>query len=127
MTLTIADRTAPTLTSVQASPEVLSPPNNQLVPVTVTVTATDNCDPAPVSQIISITADDTVAAGDIQITGALTANLAASKNSTGDSRVYTITVRCRDASGNSSTRSVNVIVLKNQSDKNQLLGAGRPL
>jgi hypothetical protein len=125
--LTISDLSAPTLTSVHASPEVLSPPNNQIVPVTVTVTATDTCDLTPVSEIISITADETVAAGDIQITGALTANLAASKNSTGEARVYTITVRCTDASGNSSTGSVNVVVLKNQSDKTQPLSAPRPL
>jgi hypothetical protein len=116
--LTITDLTAPTITSVQASPNVLSPPNNQLVPITVTVTATDDCDTMPVSQIISITACETVAANDIQITGALTVKLAASKNSPGIERVYTITVRCTDASGNSSTGSVDVTVPKNQSDKN---------
>src|SRR6185369_12178426 len=85
--LTITDLTAPTIISVHASPDVLSPPNNQLVPVTVCVTATDNCGSMPVSQIISITADETVAANDIQLTGALTANLAASKNSSGTDRV----------------------------------------
>jgi probable HAF family extracellular repeat protein len=111
--LTIADLTKPTITAISASPDVLSPPNNWLIPVTVSVTATDNCDPAPVSQIISITANDTVAAGDIQITGALTANLAASKNSNGTDRIYTITVRCTDASGNSSTATVTVTVPKN--------------
>jgi hypothetical protein len=124
--LTITDLTAPTIISVHASPDVLSPPNNQLVPVTVCVTATDNCGSMPVSQIISITADETVAANDIQITGALTAKLAASKNSSGTDRVYTITVRCTDASGNSSTASVNVIVPKNNNGKNTPLSTAKP-
>jgi hypothetical protein len=79
----------------------------------------------PVSQIISITADETVAANDIQITE-LTVNLAASKNSSGTDRVYTITVRCTDASGNSSTASVNVSVPKNNNGKNTPLSAAKP-
>lgn len=111
--LQIVDNTAPVIASVRSSPEVLSPPNNRLVPVTLTVVAADNCDPTPVSQIESITANVPVAAGDIQITGSLTANLAATKNPTGGDRVYTITVRCTDATGNSSTATTTVTVPKN--------------
>ena len=101
--------TPPTIASVTVNPSVLSPPNHALIPVTVSVTASDSCDPAPVSKIISITANGTTAPGDIQITGNLTATLAASKNN-GSTRVYTITVQCTDASGNSSlgTTYVNV-------------------
>ena len=85
------------------------------MPVTVTVLATDNCDPAPASRIVSIAADEPVAAGDIQITGALTAQIVASKSSSGSERIYTITVRCTDAAGNSSTGTVLVRVPKSQS------------
>lgn len=116
--LSIVDTTAPTIATVSASPDVLSPPNNQLVPVTLTVNAADNCDPAPVSQIESITANVAVAPGDIQITGSLTANLAAKKNPTGADRVYTITIRCTDAAGNSSTSTVTVTVPKNGGNGN---------
>lgn len=109
VSFTVADTTAPLIHSVSASPNVLSPPNHKLVPITVSVTATDNCDPSPASKIISITSSETPATGDIQITGNLTASLAATRN-TKAGRVYTITVQCTDASGNSSTATTTVTV-----------------
>jgi probable HAF family extracellular repeat protein len=110
VTLKVVDTTAPVINSLTASPSVITAKNHTKVPVTVTVSATDNCDPAPVSKIISITANETVAAGDIQITGNLTASLAATRNGTGTGRIYTITVQCTDASGNASTKTVTVTV-----------------
>ena len=100
------------ISSITASPNVLTPPNHQIVPVTLTVAASDTCDAAPVNEITSVVCNEPVAAGDIQVTGALTVNLAASKNSTGSQRVYTITVRSTDNSGNSSTATVTVTVPK---------------
>lgn len=109
--LTIADTTPPVIQSLTATPDVLSPPNGKLVPVTVSVSATDNCDAAPVSQLISITCSDpTAGPSDMQITGPLTAKLAAAKAPSGYARVYTLTIQSTDASGNSSTASVNVTV-----------------
>ena len=108
----VVDATPPTIQSVSASPCVLSPPNHQLVPVTLTVVASDPCDPAPVSKITSVTCNETVADGDVQITGNLTVTLAASRNPSGGGRVYTITVECRDASGNASTACATVTVPK---------------
>jgi hypothetical protein len=110
--LTVADATAPSIISVAASPNVLTPPNHQIVTVTVTVSASDDCDPAPASRITSVTCDEPTAPGDIQITGDLTVNLAASKNSSGTARLYTITVQCTDVSGNATTRTVIVCVPK---------------
>jgi hypothetical protein len=46
-TLIVADTTAPVINSVTASPNVLSQPNHQMVPVAVYVSVTDNCDPRP--------------------------------------------------------------------------------
>jgi probable HAF family extracellular repeat protein len=106
---TVADTTAPVIHSVSASPNVLSPPNHWLAAITVSVSATDNCDPSPVSKIISITSSEPAAPGDIQITGNLTAKLAATRNSKAG-RVYTITVQCMDASGNCSTATTSVTV-----------------
>jgi hypothetical protein len=51
--------------------------------------------------------------GDWQITGALSLNVRAER-SNGCNRVYTITVRCTDASGNSSNATVTVTVPHNQ-------------
>jgi len=108
----VVDATAPTITSVSASPNVLSPPNHQMVPVAVTVVASDGCDGAPVNKIRSVTCNEPVATGDIQVKGDLTVNLAASKNSTGNERVYTITVQSTDVSGNSATATLTVTVPK---------------
>ena len=49
-------------------------------------------------------------APDWVITGNLTVDLRAERSGTGSGRVYTITVRCTDASGNSSTKTVTVTV-----------------
>jgi hypothetical protein len=106
----VADTTAPVIQSVSASPNVLSPPDHKVIPVTVSVTATDGCDPAPVSKILSIAANEPTDPGDITITGDLTVVLAASRNPAGGGRVYVITLQTTDASGNSSASTVTVAV-----------------
>lgn len=108
--LKVVDTTPPIIQAITVNPSVLSPPNHALIPVTVSVAASDNCDPAPVSKIVSITANGPTAPGDIQITGNLTATLAASKNTSGTMRIYTITVQCTDAAGNSSLSTAFVTV-----------------
>ena len=110
--LAIIDQAAPVIQSIVANPSVLSPPNHQLVPVTISTVVTDNCDPAPLTKIISITANEPISRDDIRITGNLSARLAASKCSSGSARIYTVTVQSTDASGNSSTAQVTVTVAK---------------
>ena len=116
--LTVADTTAPVISSLSASPSVLSSPNHQMMAVTISISASDNCDPAPVSRIVSITCNEQPSPGDIQITGALTANLAATRDPAGNGRVYTITVATTDASGNRSDRTVTVTVPKSNGNGN---------
>ena len=55
---------------------------------------------------------ETKSADEIRITGNLTASLAASRNGGGNGRIYTITIRCSDSSGNSSTATTTVTVPK---------------
>ena len=117
VSLTIADQTPPTIQSLSVSPNVLTPPNGKLIPVAVSISTTDNCDTAPVSQITSITCSDPTQPGDIQITGPLTASLAATKSPTGGTRVYTLYVQSTDSSGNSIIGTVTVSVPYNQSPK----------
>jgi hypothetical protein len=114
---TVADTTAPIFQSLSVTPNVLSPPNHQMVPVTVSATVSDNCDSAPLTKIVSITSSEAASAGDIQITGNLTATLAATRNASGSGRVYTITVRSTDSSGNSSNATVTVTVPKGNGNK----------
>ncbi len=109
--VTVRDTTPPTITSIGASPNVLSPPNHKMVPITISVTATDICDPNPKSKIISVTSNEP-GAGQYEITGNLTLNLQSERNGGGNGRVYTIAVQATDASGNATTKSVTVTVPK---------------
>jgi hypothetical protein len=56
-------------------------------------------------------------ANDWVITGPMTVQLRAERAGNGTGRVYTITVRCTDAAGNSSERTVTVSVPKSQGKK----------
>jgi probable HAF family extracellular repeat protein len=106
----VVDTTPPVIQSVTATPNVLSPANGKPVAVTVAVSASDNCDPSPVSKITSVACNAPTAAGDIKITGNLTVSLVASKGPSATTKIYTITVSTTDASGNSSTATVTVTV-----------------
>ena len=114
VSLSVADNAAPVVKSISATPSILWPPNNKILNVKVAVGAVDNCDSAPVSKIISITSNQKVDADDIQITGNLTANLEASRDPDNGARIYTITVRTTDASGNSTITTTTVTCPKSQ-------------
>jgi hypothetical protein len=94
------------------NPPVLSPPNHDIIPVQVSGNVSDNCDPAPVMSIVSITCSEPAEPGEIEITGRLTANLAATRNPSGPGRVYTIYLQATDASGNRAGASLEVFVPK---------------
>jgi hypothetical protein len=86
-----------------------------MIPVTVTVSVSDNSDPAPRCRILCITSDQSAqnhTQVDWEITGDLTAKVRAEENGR-DPRVYTLKLICTDACGNSSTAEVYVIVDKN--------------
>lgn len=104
------DTTPPTITSITARPSVLQPPNGKMVPVTLTVVATDANDPAPKCKITGVTSNQS-ATGDWAITGDLTLDLRA-RRSGGTARLYTVTVQCTDDSGNAATGTVGVTVPK---------------
>jgi probable HAF family extracellular repeat protein len=106
--LAVVDQIPPSIQSLVATPNQLWPPNHRLVPVTLNVTASDNCDAAPRSRIVSITCNQPTSAWETQIAGDLNASLAASWD--GTPRVYSITIECIDASGNKSTATASVTV-----------------
>jgi probable HAF family extracellular repeat protein len=115
-TFTVADNTPPTITSISVDPSLLTE-NGDLTPVTVSVTAEDNADPAPVSTIVSITSSEPVTqpgdhtSPDWEITGDLTAKVRAERGRDA-TRIYTITVVCTDASGNTAEATTTVTVVK---------------
>lgn len=113
----VADTTPPSIASITPSRDVLNPPNHKMVPVTISVAATDDTDPSPVAQIVSVTsneADDGLGDGDtpndVVITGPLSVQLRAERSGKGTGRVYTITIAVSDASGNVATGTTTVIV-----------------
>jgi hypothetical protein len=115
--VTVADTTPPTITSVSASPNVLHPPNHKMVPVTVSASATDVCDPNPTCKIDSISSSEAALAKgsgktspDYVITGTQSADLRAERTGPGPGRTYTLKDQCSDASGNhvSATTTVKV-------------------
>ena len=110
----VVDTTPPIIKHVTAAPNILWPPNGQLVAVTVSVSAADTCDPNPVCKIAQITSNESITAAEAQITGNFTANLSAERFGSGSGRQYNITVQCTDGSGNSSTGTTTVTVPHNQ-------------
>ena len=102
---------SPRIHSIQANPAQLWPVNGKLVPVTVTVQAMAECG-SVTSRIVSVSSNEPPdgTTPDSIITGDLTLRLRAERSPHGHGRVYTITVRCTDASGESSTGTVVVNV-----------------
>ncbi len=117
--VTVVDTTAPNMMNITATPDVLWPPNGKMVPVTVDVANADICDTAPTCRITSVTSNEPEErAGrgnrspDWRIAGGL--ELRAERSGAGDGRIYTITVECADASGNSAQGTVEVGVPHDQ-------------
>jgi hypothetical protein len=107
--------TTPPVLSVSVSPTVLWPPNEKLIPITVTLTVKDDYDPQPEIKLESITANEPLEKEDIKDAQIGTDDrqfkLKAEregKNKTG--RIYTVTYSATDASGNKATASAMVTV-----------------
>jgi hypothetical protein len=116
----VLDTIAPVVHTASATPSVLSPANHNMVPVTVTVDASDECGAAVRCRITAVTSNEAVeglgdgdTSPDWEITGDLTLNLRAERGGAGTGRVYTITVACTDPSGNETTATVTVTVPRN--------------
>jgi hypothetical protein len=103
------DTTAPVITNVYATPDAIWPPNGKMVPVTVSVSATDDVDSAPQCYLASVSGGDP---GDAEKTGRFTANVRSEKNADGSVRVYSLNVKCSDRAGNKSVGVATVVVGK---------------
>ncbi|MFL6513804.1 MAG: choice-of-anchor Q domain-containing protein [Chthoniobacterales bacterium] len=110
-TVTVVDTTPPTIKSVCASPNVLSPPNHKMIKIKVKACVSDTADPSPNWKIISVSSNE-AGDGQYQILGSDCVNLLSERNGAGDGRVYTIRVQATDRSGNSATKDVQVRVPK---------------
>jgi HYR domain len=105
----VVDTIDPVISAVSATPDVLSPPNNKLIPVTISVDVADIADAMPRCFVFSVTANEAIN-GDFRLVSDLELELRASRQH--DERVYTVHVRCVDDSANAADGSVNVRVPK---------------
>ena len=120
-TITVVDSMPPVINSASASPNVLWPPNHQMVTVAISATATDDCGTAA-WKIIKIQSNEPVngvgdgnTLPDWQILGDHLVSLRAERSGTGSGRIYGITLQAQDLSGNlSAPMTVMVTVPRNQ-------------
>jgi predicted extracellular nuclease len=107
----------PPKVKVRVNPGILWPANHKYVRVKTKVFATDNVDPNPTITLLSVTSnepDDGIGDGntinDIVILDDSTFLLRAERSTFGHGRVYTITYQVTDYCGNSTIKSVYVLV-----------------
>jgi hypothetical protein len=129
LVITVEDRTPP-VASATASPDVLWPPNHQMIPIHTSISALDNCGPTFVSApsitvnegdrtstfdpAFDSTVGDGHTTGDVQVDGAGNIALRAERSGTGGGRVYTITYTVTDGARNSIIVSTTVSVPRNR-------------
>ena len=114
-TVTVKDKKPPFITPAWANPALLWPPDHKMKNVTVNYFSWDNCGPASCS--LAVSSNEPVLgtgfgdkAPDWVILDKHHVKLRAERSGSGDGRVYTITVTCTDASGNTSTQKTRVFV-----------------
>ena len=120
VTITAVDTTAPEI-NVTVAPDIMWPPNHKYVDVETTVTVYDAVDSSPTLILVSVTSNepdngkgDGNTTSDITILSDTMFKIRAERSGNGDGRVYTITYRATDASGNSAEASVIITVPHNQ-------------
>ena len=121
------DTIAPTLI-VSLSPNVINANNHKLVAVSAEITVADVCDGTPTLTLVSVvssepdegisdgdTPDDVQ--GDARNTDDREFFVRAERGGNGDGRVYAVTYRATDASGNYTETSATVTIPHDQADK----------
>lgn len=121
-TVTVTDTQAPVITGATANPSILWPPNHKMVNVTINYSDTDNCT-ASSAIICDLTVSsneptdgtgDGHTATDWTVVDAHHVQLRAERSGSGNGRIYTITITCKDSSNNTSTKTVIVTVPHNK-------------
>ena len=113
----VNDIDPPRIAGAMATPNVLGPPNHQMVPVSIALSFADECGAYTTCRIVAVSSSDPVnglgdgdTAPDWEVTGPLSLLLRAERGALGAQRTYTVTLECVDGSGLASRTSVEVIV-----------------
>jgi hypothetical protein len=114
------------IAGVAAQPDVLWPPNHQMVPVTVAVYPSSRCSAPLACEILEVSSNepenglgdgDTAPDWEISTANPLTVNLRAERAGTGGGRVYTVIGECTDAENNDAPWRTTVTVPHDQGKK----------
>jgi hypothetical protein len=114
--VTVVDIAPPVFNSVVASPTLLWPPNHKMIPVEVSIHATDNCDPSPDIALDAVTMNEG-GTNDYSILEAYNVMLRCTRTGSAEERVYTLHYSATDDSGNVASTSVDIIVPHDQRNK----------
>jgi len=113
--------TMPPEINVSVSPDIMWPPNHKYADVETVMTVYDAVDSSPTLTLVSVTSNepdngkgDGNTTNDIVIVGDTVFELRAERSGTGQGRVYTITYRATDASGNSAEATITITVPHNK-------------
>jgi hypothetical protein len=112
--VTVEDKIVPYISNILTHPDILWPPNNKMVEVTISYTSMDNC-PGTKCIIDSVRVFENGTeiantASDWEITGTSQIRLKSKKSPGSTNRVYVLMVRCTDSSGNFTTAGTEVKV-----------------
>jgi subtilisin-like proprotein convertase family protein len=112
----VTDVQPPSISGLAATPSVINGNNHKMVDVTVSYTSSDNSGNASVCSITVTSSEPLNGSGDgnteadWEVVDANHVRLRAERAGNGTDRIYTITVTCVDAAGNSSSASTTVVV-----------------
>jgi len=115
-TVTVVDATGPDVSGVAASPNVLWPPNHQMVPIHIDYNTSDTCSSGGTC-VLSVRSNEPVnglgdgdTSPDWSIVDEHNVMLRSERSGSGSGRVYTITIDCTDGAGNHTIKTVTVNV-----------------
>jgi hypothetical protein len=116
--VTVVDQTPPVVSGLSPTTS-LWPPNHAMADVTVNYGATDNCSAA--SCVLAVSSNEAIngtgdgnTSPDWQVVDAHHVRLRAERAGNGEGRIYTLTLTCTDAAGNTIVRTATVLVPRNQ-------------
>jgi 6-phosphogluconolactonase len=105
---------APSINGLAVNPDVLWPPNHQMVPVTITYEVTSACGLPDCTLAVGSSDPANGNDPDWLVLNPHQVELKAERYGGSQGRVYTITVGCTDASGNRVSSATTVVVPANQ-------------
>jgi subtilase family protein len=120
-TVTVVDSSGPDVSSVTATPNMLWPPNHQMVPIQIDYNTSDTCSSGGRCVLSVASNEPTNGLGDgdtspdWSVVDEHNVMLRSERAGGGSGRIYTITIDCTDGAGNHSTKTVTVSVSGSQS------------